>query len=132
MYVHPAHLIIKIQAERPTRVGVRYAYPFQAQASCQVLLRNYPGHRFSMRLEPKSNYIDLTLCSDECGELVRYQALHYKPDDLRGMIAAPKNLLPLEFVHAYTQANVTRIAGSTGQSGIFSISSWEILGIDAM
>lgn len=130
MYQHSSQLFIKLSKGKPSRIAIKYAYKFQALKPYEELVRKYPQHCFSMRLEPKAKHIDLTLKSDQCGEIVTYKNLAYKPEELRQLIAAGKSALPLEFVHIYSEANVMLIAKPFKQETFFSLSSYDIIGLN--
>lgn len=130
MYLHNSHLLIKHYKDRPPRIGIKYAYGFQALKPYEDLVRKYPQHSFSLKLEPKAKSINLSLKSDQSGEVVRYNDLLYKPEELRKLIDAGSGALPLEFVHIYSEANVLLIAKPFKQEHFFTISSYEVIGLN--
>ena len=130
MYLHSSHLLIKLSKDKPSRIGIKYAYEFQALKPYEELVRKYPQHSFSLKLEPKAKQINLSLRSDQSGEVIRYQDLLYKPEELRKLIDAGSGALPLEFVHLYSEANVLLIARPFKQQTFFKVSSYEIIGLN--
>lgn len=130
MYLHSSHLLIKLYKDRPSRIGIKYAYGFQALKPYEELVRKYPQHSFSLRLEPKAKHINLILKSDQNGEVIAYKDLLYKPDELRKLIDAGSGALPLEFVHIYSEANVLLIAKPFRQPHFFTLSSYEVIGLN--
>lgn len=130
MYIHQQHLVIKILANKASRIGIRYAYDFQALTPYEALVRKFPQHSFSMKLEPKAKSIGISLQSDQSGEVVRYPDLLYKPEELRKLIGAGAGVLPMEFVHIYSEANVLLIAKPFGQHRFFTISSYDVIGLN--
>lgn len=130
MYLHSSQLLIKLYKDRPSRIGIKYAYEFQALKPYEELVSKYPQHSFSLKLEPKAKQINLSLKSDQSGEVIRYQDLLYKPDELRKLIGAGSGTLPLEFVHIYSEANVLLIAKPFKQQHFFTLSSYEIIGLN--
>jgi hypothetical protein len=130
MYNHSSHLLIKLYTDRPSRIGIKYAYAFQALKPYEDLVRKYPEHTFSLKLETKPKQITLSLTSDQSGDVIRYKDLLYKPDELRKLIDAGQNVLPLEFVHLYSEANVLLIAKPFKKQHFFTLSSYEITGLN--
>jgi hypothetical protein len=130
MYLHSSQLLIKLYKDKPSRIGIKYAYEFQALKPYEDLVRKYPEHSFSLKLEPKAKQINLSLRSDQNGEVIRYKDLLYKPDELRKLIDAGPGALPMEFVHIYSEANVLLIARPFKQQTFFTISSYEIIGLN--
>lgn len=130
MYLHNSHLLIKLSKDKPSRIGIKYAYEFQALRPYEDLVRKYPQHSFSLKLEPKAKQINLSLKSDQCGEVIRYKDLLYNPDELRKLIDAGSGVLPMEFVHIYSEANVLLIAKPFKQQHFFALSSYEVIGLN--
>lgn len=130
MYLHSSQLLIKLYKDRPSRIGIKYAYEFQALKPYEDLVRKYPQHSFSLKLEPKARHINLSLRSDQNGEVVRYRELLYKPEELRKLIDVGSGALPMEFVHIYSEANVMLIARPFKQHTFFTVSSYEIIGLN--
>jgi hypothetical protein len=130
MYLHHAQLLIKFYQDKPSRIGIKYTYEFQALKPYEELVRNYPEHTFTLRLEPKNDHITLTLLSDQCGERVIYKDLGYKKDQLTKLIQIGYKGMPLEFVHIYSEANTMLIAKPFKKQTFFSISSYEVIGIN--
>gem|GEM_PF-1854756 len=130
MYLHSSQLLIKLYKDRPSRIGIKYTYEFQALKPYEELVRKYPQHSFSLKLEPKARQINLSLKSDQSGEVVRYKDLLYKPEELRKLIDAGSGVLPMEFVHIYSEANVLLIAKPFKQQTFFTVSSYEVIGLN--
>lgn len=130
MYLHSSQLLIKLYQDRPPRIGIKYTYEFQALKPYEELVRKYPQHSFSLKLEPKARQINLSLKSDQSGEVVRYKDLLYKPEELRKLINAGSAALPMEFVHIYSAANVLLIAKPFKQETFFTVSSYEVIGLN--
>jgi hypothetical protein len=130
MYLHSSHLLIKLYNDRPSRIGIKYSYEFQALKPYEDLVRKFPQHSFTMKLEPKAKQINLSLRSDQCGEVIRYKELLYKPDELRKLIDAGTGKLPMEFVHIYSEANALLIAKPFKKQNFFTISSYEVIGLN--
>lgn len=130
MYLHSSHLLIKLYKDKPSRIGIKYTYGFQALKPYEELVRKFAGHTFSMKLEPQQKQISLRLRSDQSGEVIVYKALHYKAEELKNLMQQGYSGMPLEFVHIYTEANVTLIAKPFKQQQFFSISAFEIVGIN--
>lgn len=130
MYLHSSQLLIKLYKDKPSRIGIKYAYGFQALKPYEELVRKYPQHSFSLKLEPKARQINLSLRSDQSGEVVRYKDLLYKPEELRKLIDAGSGALPMEFVHIYSEANVLLIARPFKQQLFLTLSSYEVIGLN--
>lgn len=130
MYLHSSQLLIKLYKDKPSRIGIKYAYGFQALKPYEELVRKYPQHSFSLKLEPKARQINLSLRSDQSGEVVRYKNLLYKPEELRKLIDAGSGALPMEFVHIYSEANVLLIARPFKQQLFLTLSSYEVIGLN--
>lgn len=130
MYLHSSQLLIKLYKDKPSRIGIKYAYGFQALKPYEELVRKYPQHSFSLKLEPKAKQINLSLRSDQSGEVVRYKDLLYKPEELRKLIDAGSGALPMEFVHIYSEANVLLIARPFKQQLFLTLSSYEVIGLN--
>lgn len=130
MYLHSSQLLIKLYKDKPSRIGIKYAYEFQALKPYEELMSKYPQHSFSLKLEPKAKQISLSLQSDQSGDVIRYKDLLYKPEELRKLIDAGKSALPMEFVHIYSAANVLLIARPFKQAHFFTVSSYEIIGLN--
>lgn len=130
MYLHSTQLLIKLYKDRPSRIGIKYTYEFQALKPYEELVRKYPQHSFFLKLEPKAGQINLSLKSDQSGEVIRYKDLLYKPEELRKLIDAGSGALPMEFVHIYSEANVLLIAKPFKQQHFFTLSSYEVIGLN--
>lgn len=128
MYLHSSHLLIKLYKDRPSRIGIKYPYEFQALKPYEDLVRKFPQHSFTMTLEPYPKHINLRLRSDQCGEVIRYKELLYKPDELRKLIDDGA-VLPMEFVHIYSEANALLIVKPFKKQNFLTISSYELTGL---
>lgn len=130
MYLHSSQLLIKFYQDKPSRIGIKYTYEFQALKPYEALVQNYPDHTFSLTLEPKKDRINLIITSDQCGECVIYKDLGYKKDQLTKLMQIGYKGMPLEFVHIYSEANTMLIAKPFKKQSFFSISSFEVIGIN--
>lgn len=122
-------LLIKLYKDKPSRIGIKYTYSFQALRPYEDLIRKYPNDSFTLKLEPKNNKIILTLQSELSGEKTIYKDLDYKPDQLKKLEQQGHSDIPLQFVHVYSEANVILIAKPFKKPLFISISSFEIIGI---
>jgi hypothetical protein len=130
MYLHQSQLLIKLYQDKPSRIGIKYTYEFQALKPYEELVRKYPGHTFTLKLEPKNDRITLTFASEQNGERIIYKDLAYKKEQVLKLIQIGHNALPMEFVHIYSEANVMLIAKPFKKQSFFSISAYEIIGLN--
>lgn len=122
-------LLIKLYKEKPSRIGIKYMYSFQALRPYEDLIRKYPNDAFTLKLEPKNNKMILILQSEQSGEKIIYKDLDYKPEQVKKLQQQGYRGMPLQFVHVYSEANTVLIAKPFKKSLFISISSFEIIGI---
>ena len=121
-------LLLKLYGDKPSRVGVRYTYGYQAIRAYEDLVRKYPAETFSLRLEPAGSKINLALRSDQSGKLIPYPDLEYRPELLNKIQSLSEQYSSLQFVHLYREGNQLLIAKPFKKQEFFTVTHYEIIG----
>jgi len=121
-------LLIKLYTDKPSRIGIKYTYGFQALKPYEDLIRQYSDHTFTLKLELKGKKINLVLQSEGSGAKIVYKDLDYKPEHLKKLEQQGYSGMPLQFVHIYSEANVLLIAKPFKKEKFISITAYEIIG----
>ncbi len=121
-------LLLKTYSDKPSRLGVRYTYGFQAVKAYEELVRNYRGQEFAITLEPMKGCINLVLEAVQSGKKIPYKNLDYRPELLKKLESLNNASLALQFVHLYSETGAVFIAKPFKKTEFFSLTHYQIIG----
>jgi hypothetical protein len=119
-------LIIKLNYDKPARVGIKYIYDYLAVRSYEEIFNKQAGQIFTLKLEPAPSKVDLTLTSEETGIRIHYPALDYKIGDLQKLQLVQQGS-PMEFVHIFPRGNSLFIAKPFKKETFIQISECQVI-----
>ena len=122
-------LLVKLYADKPCRIAVKYIYEFQARRAYEELLTRGGGDSVEAILELKKGKIDLSLRSDYSGAVTRYEGLSFKGADVQKLGLRKENQ-KFDFVHIFPQSNTLLVAKPFRQARFLTISRFEFIGME--
>jgi hypothetical protein len=122
-------LIIKIYSDKPSRIGVKYTYDYQAQKAYEEVIRKGGSGSYKLSLEPVRDKITLVATSLDSGIKITYKDLEYKRDQLLKLQAVFHSLEELWFVHVYPKNNVLLVAKPFKMENFVKIVSFEMINL---
>lgn len=124
-------LIIKFYTDKPSRVGIKYAYEFEAVKAYESLITKYRGETFVFSAEPLNNRVNIVMQSEQSGSRVVYKDLDYRPEQVKRLQALAGPGLNIQFVHIYSDANMLMVAKPFKRQEFLSITGFESVGSDS-
>lgn len=123
-------IIIKLYQDKPSRIGIKYAYEHLAIKAYEELVSKYHGQTFNVKLELLRGKLKLnmTLQSNETGIKILYKELEYRLELFEKVKALETQ--SIEFVHIYMEHNKPYIAKPFKKQQFFQITSVEIVSPD--
>jgi hypothetical protein len=122
-------LFLKFYTDKPSRVGIKYTYEFQAVKAYEDLVRLFGESALSALLELSKEKLTLVLTSGFNGKQFRYQSLEFKPKELQKLRElGPEQVY--EFVHIYAQHNTLMVAKPFRKAKFFVINEIELRGAE--
>jgi len=122
-------LFLKFYSDKPSRIGVKYTYEFQAVKAYEDLVRLFGDGELSALLELTGDRITMVLTSQFNGKQSRYQRLEFKSGELQKLRSLGKDHT-FEFVHIFAQHNTLMIAKPFRKTSFFVIRDIELRGAD--
>jgi hypothetical protein len=120
--------VIKLYNDKPSRLGIKYLYEYQAVKAYEEIFNRNAGDVFSLRVEIIKNKVSLRLLSEQTGERILYKELDYKLEQLKRLQAFTNTGSDIQFVHVFSKANTLMIAKPFRTARFISLSSYEIIG----
>ena len=121
-------LVIKLYADKPSKIGVKYNQEYQAVKAYEELLAKNQGNEFQLKIEFVRGKISLELVCELTGSKTVYKELEYRLDQLKRLKAFIKPGNDLHFVHVFSKANTLMIARPFRKNQFASIKDYEIIG----
>ena len=122
-------LVVKIYGDKPSRIGVKYVYDYQAQRAYEDLVRKagHGPHRLS--LEPVRDRMLMVLTSEESGIKTIYKDLEFKMDQVNRLRFhfSPSN--PLIFVHVFPKNNTLMVVKPFRKETFITITNFELINV---
>jgi hypothetical protein len=122
-------LFLKFYADKPSRIGIKYTYEFQAVKAYEDLVRLFGEGELSALLEITGDRITMVLTSQFNGKQSRYQHLEFKSGELQKLRSLGRNHA-FEFVNIFAQHNTLMIAKPFRKAKFFVIRDIELRGAD--
>ena len=122
-------LFLKFYSDKPSRIGIKYTYEFQAVKAYEDLVRLLGESELNAMLELSGNRITLVLTSLFNGKQARYQALEFNARELQ-KLRSLGNDTTFEFVHIYAQHNTLLVAKPFKKARFFVINDIQLRGAD--
>ncbi len=122
-------MLIKIYADKPCRVGIKYQYSYLAVKPYEELVRKYAGQTFKLKIELTKvrSRLQFVLQSDQTGIKIPYKDVEYRPELLNKVRSLMNSDMPVEFVHIYVEGNSAFIAKPFKKQTFFSITGIDII-----
>jgi hypothetical protein len=120
-------LIVKLYADKPSRIGVKYPKEYQAVKAYEEIISKYRNENFTLRIELAKGKAFLLLVSGQTGGRVVYKELDYKTEHLKKLEVYMQSGGNLQFVHIYADSNRLLIARPFRQQIFITVSSVEII-----
>lgn len=92
---------MKLYNEKPSRIGVKFPFEYQAQKAYEALVSAHRGETFQVKLELVQDKLLLTLLSDETGKKIQYKELDFKSQQIILLKNYVDQLSTFIFVHVY-------------------------------
>ena len=122
-------LFLKFYTDKPSRIGIKYTYEFQATKAYEDLVRLLGGSELSALIELNKERITLVLTSRFNGKQFRYQALEFKARELRKLRELGEGHR-YEFVHIYANHNTLMVAKPFRQAKFLMINEIGLRGAE--
>ena len=122
-------LIVKIYNDKPSRIGVKYVYDYQAQRSYEQLVKKSGTGRYSITLEPFKDRLNMVLTSEETGIKSAYKELDFKMDQVNRLRNHFSLQNPLTFVHVFSKNNTLMVAKPFGKATFISVVNFELINV---
>ena len=119
-------LVIKLSQDKPSRIGIKYQYDYQAVRAYEAIFLKQPHGSFSVTMEIIRQNLQLTLISDESGFKLCYKELEYKVNDLKKMQLLQAGS-PVQFVHVYPKENNFYVAKPFKKETFIPVSSIQLI-----
>ncbi len=113
-------LFLKFYTDKPSRIGVKYTYEFQAVRAYEDLVRATRDSPLTALLELSKGRINLVLTSDFNGKQIQYKSLEFKNPELQ-KLRMQNPAEPFLFVHIFPQHNTLLLAKPFRQARFLSI-----------
>lgn len=121
-------LIIKLNKDKTSRVGVKYPQEYLAVRAYESLITTYGQTSFNLKMELRGKQLDMTLVPALGGKSLVYKALDYDVSQIQKLQAFSSSVMPLEFVHIYSKSNALVIAKPFKMQRFASICAFEMIG----
>ena len=122
-------LLLKVYADQPPRLGIKYIYEYQAVRAYEELLTRAQQGELHAMLEIKGRQADLSITSEFNGQKFRYKDLEFKAADLQKLRALGEKP-NLTFVHVFPQHNAILVAKPFRKATFLTITGLELRGAE--
>jgi hypothetical protein len=122
-------LVVKIYGDKPSRIGVKYVYDYQAQRSYEDLVKRSGSGSHSLTLEPVRERMTMILTSQDTGVKTVYKELEFKMDQINRLRQHFSQTNPLLFVHVFPKNNTLMVAKPFRKETFITISNFELINV---
>jgi hypothetical protein len=122
-------LVVKIYGDKPSRIGVKYIYDYQAQRAYEDLVRRSGSGPHALTLEPVRERLTMVLTSKESGIKTIYKELEFKMEQINRLrqYFSPSN--PLVFVHVFPKNNTLMVAKPFRKETFLLVTNFELINV---
>jgi hypothetical protein len=103
-------LMVKLQLEGYSRIGLKYAQEYQAVKSYEELISKQEGNAFSLKLELVKDKLNLSLVSENTGIRTDYKDILYSPEQIKKIFIGIDLSKDFQFLHTYSKNNMLMVA----------------------
>ncbi|WP_317898455.1 hypothetical protein [Aurantibacillus circumpalustris] len=121
-------LVIKLYKDKPSKIGIKYNYEYQAVKAYEDLITNNSRLFFRLKIERQKTKLYLELVCEQSGSKTVYKDLEYKLEHLKRLQDFIKEGSDLQFVHVFSKANTLMIAKPFRKSQFVTLTGYEIIG----
>jgi hypothetical protein len=119
-------LLIRLYNDKPSRIGIKYTYEYQAARSYEDLVKKYKGEELQIIFEPFNDQMNLLLVTRQTGARIPYKQLDYKKDQFTRFLNLLRPGDPLWFVHIYPSGNTLMVAKPFRKEEFFTVSDYQL------
>jgi len=103
-------LMVKLQLEGYSRIGLKYAQEYQAVKSYEELISKQEGNAFSLEIELVKDKLNMSLISDNTGIRTNYKDVLYSPEQIKKIVIGKDLSKDFQFLHTYSKNNMLMVA----------------------
>ena len=122
-------LIIKLYNEKPSRVGIKFIYEFQAVKAYEQILSKH-GENFFLSMEVQRGQVKLVLQSEKDGAKLEFRELGFKPDQVNRLRQFCSGNYSLQFVHVFPKENKLFVARPFKQERFINVINMKFIGME--
>jgi hypothetical protein len=123
-------LVIKLYADKPSRIGIKYTYEYLAQRAYEDIMRVESKSDFRLKFEIIRDKLQLSLISEHSGKQYQYKDLEFRLDQLGRLNAGAPSGSPLIFVHLFPKENTLFVAKAFKKNEFINVTSYTVITAD--
>ena len=122
-------LVVKIYGDKPSRIGVKYVYDYQAQRSYEDLVKKSGTGDHTLTLEPVRDRMTMVLISHDTGVKTVYKDLEFKMEQVNRLRQYFSPSASLLFVHVFPKNNTLMVAKPFRKENFLKVTNFELINV---